>query len=282
MGSEYQGSTGWADVFTGWRWPLDVLSDADRGNTMAMLTRAQRPFALFDIGELFQSEERYAPFPDGWRPEGLRPPFPGTVFRFAWPTDRDIECYIAFSESDEDTTAWIIHSARGTKSGYLVGEAWWIDGQDWQVAASDFLRAGYASNEPDDRSEQLITDSMTLAFSALYLMDCRNITFESVLPPRQVRRVYERRGTSAPPEYRVVVKVPGKQSYTIAGPRRKGEPVIPAHMVRGHFAEYGEGKPLFGKYTGRFWIPAHVRGKRSEGQEIAVKDYAVVPSEVAA
>ena len=54
---------------------------------------------------------------------------------------------------------------------------------------------------------------------------------------------------------------------------------MPAHMVRGNFAEYGADKPLFGKYTGRFWIPAHVRGKREEGQSVTPKDYVVVPAE---
>lgn len=275
-------ATGWADVFTGWHWPLDVLTEADRGNTVAMLTHSPRPFALFDVGALFQREERYAPFPEAWRPEGLRPPFPATVFRFAWPTDREIDCHIAFADLGEEITAWIIHAERGAKSGYLVGEAWWIEGQDWQLVASDFLRAGYARSEIEDRSEQLISDSMTLAFSALYLLDCRNVTTERALPTRQVRRSYERRGLDIPLEYRIIVKVPGKQSQTIAGARRQGEPVMPAHMVRGHFAEYGADKPLFGKYTGRFWIPAHVRGKRGEGEEILAKDYALIPSEVAA
>lgn len=45
------------------------------------------------------------------------------------------------------------------------------------------------------------------------------------------------------------------------------------HICRGHFSTYTEDKPLFGKYAGRFWIPAHVRGTTEAGT--VVKDYAV-------
>jgi hypothetical protein len=45
------------------------------------------------------------------------------------------------------------------------------------------------------------------------------------------------------------------------------------HICRGHFSHYSEEKPLFGKYSGSFWIPDHVRGKKEHGE--VVKDYSV-------
>ena len=44
-------------------------------------------------------------------------------------------------------------------------------------------------------------------------------------------------------------------------------------VCRGHFANYTEGKGLFGKYHGQFWIPQHVRGSANQG--VVTKDYAV-------
>lgn len=44
------------------------------------------------------------------------------------------------------------------------------------------------------------------------------------------------------------------------------------HICRGHFANYDE-KPLFGKYTGTFWRPAHARGDSSIGK--VNKDYEI-------
>jgi hypothetical protein len=38
------------------------------------------------------------------------------------------------------------------------------------------------------------------------------------------------------------------------------------HICRGHFRHYEEGRGLFGKYSGTFWVPQHVRGNKEYGQ----------------
>jgi hypothetical protein len=43
------------------------------------------------------------------------------------------------------------------------------------------------------------------------------------------------------------------------------------HICRGHFAKYTDDAPLFGRYTGLFWKPMHVRGNVRNG--IVDKDY---------
>lgn len=43
------------------------------------------------------------------------------------------------------------------------------------------------------------------------------------------------------------------------------------HLCRGHIKEYLSDRPLFGKYVGMVWCPAHVRGDLSNG--IVIKDY---------
>lgn len=45
------------------------------------------------------------------------------------------------------------------------------------------------------------------------------------------------------------------------------------HICRGHFAHYTEERPLFGRLTGDFWIPNHVRGSKERGE--VIKDYVV-------
>lgn len=47
------------------------------------------------------------------------------------------------------------------------------------------------------------------------------------------------------------------------------------HICRGHFATYTPEKPLFGRVSGQFWIPAHVRGNKQNG--VVVKDYNANP-----
>lgn len=43
------------------------------------------------------------------------------------------------------------------------------------------------------------------------------------------------------------------------------------HIVRGHFADYSAGRGLFGKYKGRYWVSAHLRGNPEVG--VTEKDY---------
>lgn len=51
------------------------------------------------------------------------------------------------------------------------------------------------------------------------------------------------------------------------------------HLCRGHWAHYTADKPLFGKFTGTFWKPAHVRGSVEQG--IVDKDYRIKIPEAA-
>jgi len=45
------------------------------------------------------------------------------------------------------------------------------------------------------------------------------------------------------------------------------------HLCRGHFKEYTPEKPLFGKFTGRYWWQPSVRGRNTDG--VVMKDYEV-------
>ncbi len=47
------------------------------------------------------------------------------------------------------------------------------------------------------------------------------------------------------------------------------------HICRGHTKTYTEEAPLFGKYAGTFYIPAHAKGSKAHGE--IVKDYSVNP-----
>lgn len=37
------------------------------------------------------------------------------------------------------------------------------------------------------------------------------------------------------------------------------------HFTRGHFRNYGQNAPLFGRFVGTFWIPAHAKGNKDHG-----------------
>jgi hypothetical protein len=111
----------------------------------------------------------------------------------------------------------------------------------------------------------------------LQFLSCKNV---SLSPrdndPKQVRRAVKRHG-GKPEDYRyhvLVVRPPGA-SHDSPG-QEIG--IMPRHICRGHFAEYGaefNKGLLFGRYSGRFYIPPHLKGQLEHG--IVEKDYAIKP-----
>lgn len=66
-----------------------------------------------------------------------------------------------------------------------------------------------------------------------------------------------------------------RKKYVGGDTSPKGNKEIALHFVRGHFRNYTEEKPLFGKYSGTVWIPDMMRGNKEAG--IVEKDYRVIP-----
>lgn len=115
------------------------------------------------------------------------------------------------------------------------------------------------------------TNAMLVLLKTLDLANCVNVQICEPDRPRHQARRLARTGVTVS---EIHVK-PVSKSY-----RGKGVPMssaTPLHQVRGHFATYGEngrGK-LFGKYSGRYFIPAHVRGSREHGE--VTQRYTVEP-----
>lgn len=111
---------------------------------------------------------------------------------------------------------------------------------------------------------------------ACSLANCNNVRLEEQearYENRQDRRNAERRGD--PPRHRfytLAIDPMRKSTEGGSGPSTsKG--VTSMHICRGHFSHYSEERPLFGKYSGTFWVPAHVRGISEVG--VVGKDYRV-------
>jgi hypothetical protein len=118
-----------------------------------------------------------------------------------------------------------------------------------------------------------------LACDTLSLLGCKNISLKTNdNDPQQVGRAIKRHG-GTPESYRyhtLVVRPPGSK------PGTPGQDIgiMPRHVCRGHFSEYGHEFNkglLFGKYSGRFYIPPHVKGDKKNG--IVEKDYVIQQAE---
>ena len=119
----------------------------------------------------------------------------------------------------------------------------------------------------------------TPALMAIAFMHCKNVSQSEVMPSRQERRELARRQKPLV-IYRTLQIEPMKRVLESEGGMSHNGLKKALHICRGHFSEYTDEKPLFGKYAGRFWIPAHVRGTAEAGK--IIKDYRVMaPSAVA-
>lgn len=104
-----------------------------------------------------------------------------------------------------------------------------------------------------------------VVLGTINLGNCVNVAIVEPQRPRAERRRIERTGVRVSELH----LRPISRSYRGKGQPGETEGLVPMHSVRGHFASYGPdfGRGLlFGKYAGRYWIPAHARGNPDVGE----------------
>ena len=131
------------------------------------------------------------------------------------------------------------------------------------------------NNGETSRVMSLSSDrAYTYVYCALYFLSCKNVHLESRSPVQisaAKRMTIKSKHRSLPLEYHtIVIDGIGKEKGGTLGIGTQEQRL---HICRGHFSIYTEERKLFGKYTGRYWIPAHVRGNPELGT--IEKDYEV-------
>ena len=127
----------------------------------------------------------------------------------------------------------------------------------------------------DSKDNRFILAALGLGFAnasfAFSLLHCRNVKAVEVDPRSQMTRqqIRDHERKKRPFVVYNVIEVKPFGSYRKGVKETEGEGRIKRlHQVRGHFAEYGDeyGKgKLFGRYSGRFYIPPHARGDFQNG-----------------
>lgn len=117
-------------------------------------------------------------------------------------------------------------------------------------------------------------DDLACLNLALMLLSCKNIETEQIKAPMKLNKKRQKKGKLPIFTYKTLVLKPmGKKQESI--PKNLWENRI--HLCRGHFKTYTDEKPLFGKYTGRFWWQPSVRGRNKDG--VIHKDYQLETTE---
>lgn len=116
---------------------------------------------------------------------------------------------------------------------------------------------------------EVAKESATLAYPIMYatsLLHCKNIELRDKKYSRQVLRQAARKGQELIKYKELVIEPFKKQVRAETAGTNESEIHRALHICRGHFATYSEERPLFGKHTGTFWKPMHVRGSKEYGE----------------
>ena len=133
-------------------------------------------------------------------------------------------------------------------------------------------RGAFPGEDPNRVAADMVSPFFFPAKLAISFMHCKNVKSSEVLPSRQARRASERKGEPTI-RYHVLDILPMRTVLETEGGSGSVGLQRALHICRGHFSNYTEERPLFGKYAGRFWVPSHVRGSADAG--VAMKDYRV-------
>lgn len=107
------------------------------------------------------------------------------------------------------------------------------------------------------------------AFSAVALMNCKNVALVPTPPPRRPKKSKPDR---TPRIQFHTIQVPG-MDYGGGGTTEPSHQDMARHYVRGHFKTYTADAPLMGKAVGTYWWGWQARGAKKNG--IVVSDYEV-------
>jgi len=122
------------------------------------------------------------------------------------------------------------------------------------------------------RNELMIqtTNMLYMALLTISFTHVKNVNVVEIDPdPKRSRAFRRRHGRGLHRHY--VLDIGGTRNAIDEATRQTGSLVRAWHRCRGHFATYTSERPLFGRHTGTFWIPTHVRGNMLAG--VVEKDY---------
>lgn len=113
---------------------------------------------------------------------------------------------------------------------------------------------------------------------ALMLINCQNIKTIKNTPSQPFNKSRRKKGKTELFTYHTLKLIlPGYRSHEPSDIDIKDLNKIDKrlHFCRGHFKTYTNERPLFGKYTGRFWWPSQIKGNKEKG--LVLKNYSVEP-----
>jgi len=116
---------------------------------------------------------------------------------------------------------------------------------------------------------------LSIVFLALSILNCKNTQIIKHKIDEKLQKSRIRQNKQPLFSYHTLEIQPIKKISLIKTDSQKTDVVQRFHMRRGHFRDYKDGKGLFGKYHGLYWVPDHTAGSSKQG--FVLKDYKISP-----
>ena len=292
-----------ADIRAG---KVDKIGDMSDSLRALFLAAAQAPQPVVDCTAIFQAQRALKSIDLYGDNPSITPPWQDVIFGFVNNYKNTIVVHTHLNdwdgtsiEKDKWNTGNTDHEIDWSQVRWIAGSTVWIGGQSGDgrymptTGPCHILRhAIRGDGAPEDinwvevvpleHAPRPLRDGATGLWEAtvvtltasLNFLNCSNVDVAEPSRPRPERRRLARIGVQV---QTIVVRPPGRRRAGSGAARPIDASETPLTSVRGHFARYGvEGRgKLFGKYTGKFWIPAHARGV-GDG-EPAVRNYRLHP-----
>jgi hypothetical protein len=181
-----------------------------------------------------------------------------------------------------DSVGWAMHAEafiegeRGQIQGPFYSWDFLVGGQG-QVVTHRGPALMMSSAEMARRFDGLpVGDANGIAFApllAISFLHCKNVRVTDQQPDRAASRDYQWRNRRPLVTYKTLEIDPMREVLRREGGSEHHGLQKALHICRGHFATYSPDRPLFGRVSGTFWKPMHVRGSEKAG--VVVKDYDV-------
>lgn len=128
----------------------------------------------------------------------------------------------------------------------------------------------------DEDIEQVILVMLLPLLNALVLMNCKNVILQDE-PQAKLKRMLNKHSRNKKTIYKVLVVKPFSTRKHYLESQKTGIKRS-MHVCRGHLRTYTEDSKLFGKYTGTYYIPPHIRGDKKIGK--VIKDYKLLQEQI--
>lgn len=121
-------------------------------------------------------------------------------------------------------------------------------------------------NIPDAEEKDGVDALMEMADYVIwswFMLECKNVILCESHPSNRKRKHYD-------DPMRIIykeleIRMTNGKRYEASNMPTQTECCVPLHVRRGHFADYTQGKGLFGKYKVKVWIPGQMVGHKRHG-----------------